>query len=173
FWSGSTASVTPMAARPLPGAWQSPTGPWAWTEARSRCSTAREATALTRPAPPWSAWCCRSPHHRAELHSDPGTAGRQTPRIRASTGRSITPGLLRPGDVRHPTEPSPVTPHRTAHGEQLLPLGWHRSVSLDREKAGDLRVSQQTQDSDSPEFGPNQWLVDALREQWREDPSSV
>ena len=34
-------------------------------------------------------------------------------------------------------------------------------------------MSQQTQDSDSPEFGPNQWLVDALREQWREDPSSV
>jgi multifunctional 2-oxoglutarate metabolism enzyme len=34
-------------------------------------------------------------------------------------------------------------------------------------------VSQQTQDSDSAEFGPNQWLVDALREQWREDPASV
>ncbi|MDN5901232.1 MAG: hypothetical protein L0H74_14350, partial [Brachybacterium sp.] len=34
-------------------------------------------------------------------------------------------------------------------------------------------MSQQTQDSDSAEFGPNQWLVDALREQWREDPSSV
>ena len=34
-------------------------------------------------------------------------------------------------------------------------------------------MSQQTQDSDSTEFGPNQWLVDALREQWREDPSSV
>jgi 2-oxoglutarate dehydrogenase E1 component len=34
-------------------------------------------------------------------------------------------------------------------------------------------VSQQTQDSDSAEFGPNQWLVDALREQWREDSSSV
>jgi 2-oxoglutarate decarboxylase len=34
-------------------------------------------------------------------------------------------------------------------------------------------VSQQTQDSDSAEFGPNQWLVDVLREQWREDPSSV
>ena len=34
-------------------------------------------------------------------------------------------------------------------------------------------MSQQTQGSDSPEFGPNQWLVDALREQWREDPSSV
>src|SRR5699024_8669202 len=61
----------------------------------------------------------------------------------------------------------------TAHGEHLLPLGWGHSVSPDREKAGDLRVSQQTQDSDSAEFGPNQWLVDALREQWREDPSSV
>ena len=34
-------------------------------------------------------------------------------------------------------------------------------------------MSQQTQDSDSAEFGPNQWLVDVLREQWREDPSSV
>ena len=34
-------------------------------------------------------------------------------------------------------------------------------------------MSQQTQDSDSAEFGPNQWLVDALREQWQEDPSSV
>ncbi|MBB5831082.1 multifunctional oxoglutarate decarboxylase/oxoglutarate dehydrogenase thiamine pyrophosphate-binding subunit/dihydrolipoyllysine-residue succinyltransferase subunit [Brachybacterium aquaticum] len=34
-------------------------------------------------------------------------------------------------------------------------------------------MSQQTQDSDSAEFGPNQWLVDALREQWRQDPSSV
>src|SRR5699024_1787188 len=45
-----------------------------------------------------------------------------------------------------------------------------RSADL---KAGDLGVSQQTQDSDSAEFGPNQWLVDALREQWREDPSSV
>src|SRR5699024_2968271 len=60
-----------------------------------------------------------------------------------------------------------------AHGEHRLPLGWGHSVSPDREKAGDLRVSQQTQDSDSAEFGPNQWLVDALREQWREDPSSV
>src|SRR5699024_7048375 len=45
----------------------------------------------------------------------------------------------------------------TAHGEHLLPLGWGHSVSPDREKAGDLRVSQQTQDSDSAEFGPNQW----------------
>src|SRR5699024_3944575 len=74
---------------------------------------------------------------------------------------SRTPQHLRrssPGDV---------------HGERLLPLGWEHSVSPDREKAGDLRVSQQTQDSDSAEFGPNQWLVDALREQWREDPSSV
>src|SRR5699024_9021296 len=34
-------------------------------------------------------------------------------------------------------------------------------------------LSHQTQDSDSAEFGPNQWLVDPLREQWREDPSSV
>ncbi|NMA78231.1 MAG: multifunctional oxoglutarate decarboxylase/oxoglutarate dehydrogenase thiamine pyrophosphate-binding subunit/dihydrolipoyllysine-residue succinyltransferase subunit, partial [Actinomycetales bacterium] len=34
-------------------------------------------------------------------------------------------------------------------------------------------MSQQTQDSESAEFGPNQWLVDALREQWQEDPSSV
>ncbi|HEX7352460.1 multifunctional oxoglutarate decarboxylase/oxoglutarate dehydrogenase thiamine pyrophosphate-binding subunit/dihydrolipoyllysine-residue succinyltransferase subunit [Brachybacterium sp.] len=34
-------------------------------------------------------------------------------------------------------------------------------------------MSQQTQDSDSAEFGPNQWLVDALREQWQQDPSSV
>ena len=34
-------------------------------------------------------------------------------------------------------------------------------------------MSQQTQDSDSAEFGPNQWLVDALREQWQVDPSSV
>src|SRR5699024_10386227 len=47
------------------------------------------------------------------------------------------------------------------------------SASLDREKAGDLRVSQQTQDPENPEFGPNQWLVDALHEQWQKDPSSV
>ena len=26
---------------------------------------------------------------------------------------------------------------------------------------------------DSPDFGPNQWLVDALREQWSSDPTSV
>ncbi|WP_246956430.1 multifunctional oxoglutarate decarboxylase/oxoglutarate dehydrogenase thiamine pyrophosphate-binding subunit/dihydrolipoyllysine-residue succinyltransferase subunit [Brachybacterium sp. Marseille-Q7125] len=34
-------------------------------------------------------------------------------------------------------------------------------------------MSQQTQDSEHAEFGPNQWLVDALRDQWRQDPSSV
>ncbi|WP_422114928.1 multifunctional oxoglutarate decarboxylase/oxoglutarate dehydrogenase thiamine pyrophosphate-binding subunit/dihydrolipoyllysine-residue succinyltransferase subunit [Brachybacterium sp. UNK5269] len=34
-------------------------------------------------------------------------------------------------------------------------------------------MSQQTQGSGTPEFGPNQWLVDTLREQWRQDPSSV
>ncbi|WP_114855356.1 multifunctional oxoglutarate decarboxylase/oxoglutarate dehydrogenase thiamine pyrophosphate-binding subunit/dihydrolipoyllysine-residue succinyltransferase subunit [Brachybacterium sp. YJGR34] len=34
-------------------------------------------------------------------------------------------------------------------------------------------MSQQTQGSGTSEFGPNQWLVDALREQWRQDPSSV
>ncbi|MFC7456506.1 multifunctional oxoglutarate decarboxylase/oxoglutarate dehydrogenase thiamine pyrophosphate-binding subunit/dihydrolipoyllysine-residue succinyltransferase subunit [Brachybacterium sp. GCM10030267] len=34
-------------------------------------------------------------------------------------------------------------------------------------------MSQQTQDSGTSEFGPNQWLVDALREQWQQDPSSV
>ncbi|MDN5686125.1 MAG: hypothetical protein L0G94_05485, partial [Brachybacterium sp.] len=34
-------------------------------------------------------------------------------------------------------------------------------------------MSQQTQGSGTSEFGPNQWLVDALREQWQEDPSSV
>ena len=34
-------------------------------------------------------------------------------------------------------------------------------------------MSQQTQNSSVSEFGPNQWLVDALHEQWREDPSSV
>ncbi|MGP5623784.1 multifunctional oxoglutarate decarboxylase/oxoglutarate dehydrogenase thiamine pyrophosphate-binding subunit/dihydrolipoyllysine-residue succinyltransferase subunit [Brachybacterium alimentarium] len=34
-------------------------------------------------------------------------------------------------------------------------------------------MSQQTQGSETSEFGPNQWLVDALREQWQQDPSSV
>ncbi|MEE1649703.1 multifunctional oxoglutarate decarboxylase/oxoglutarate dehydrogenase thiamine pyrophosphate-binding subunit/dihydrolipoyllysine-residue succinyltransferase subunit [Brachybacterium sp. J144] len=34
-------------------------------------------------------------------------------------------------------------------------------------------MSQQTHGSGTPEFGPNQWLVDALRDQWAEDPSSV
>ncbi|MCT1774608.1 multifunctional oxoglutarate decarboxylase/oxoglutarate dehydrogenase thiamine pyrophosphate-binding subunit/dihydrolipoyllysine-residue succinyltransferase subunit [Brachybacterium sp. p3-SID957] len=34
-------------------------------------------------------------------------------------------------------------------------------------------MSQQTQSTDTPEFGPNQWLVDALREQWQQDPTSV
>ena len=34
-------------------------------------------------------------------------------------------------------------------------------------------MSRKTQDPETPEFGPNQWLVDALREQWREDPASV
>ncbi|GAA1491553.1 multifunctional oxoglutarate decarboxylase/oxoglutarate dehydrogenase thiamine pyrophosphate-binding subunit/dihydrolipoyllysine-residue succinyltransferase subunit [Brachybacterium sacelli] len=34
-------------------------------------------------------------------------------------------------------------------------------------------MSQQTQGSGTSEFGPNQWLVDALREQWHQDPSSV
>ncbi|WP_029362848.1 multifunctional oxoglutarate decarboxylase/oxoglutarate dehydrogenase thiamine pyrophosphate-binding subunit/dihydrolipoyllysine-residue succinyltransferase subunit [Brachybacterium squillarum] len=37
-------------------------------------------------------------------------------------------------------------------------------------------MSQTTQSSDSSptgDFGPNQWLVDALREQWQQDPSSV
>ncbi|APX32305.1 alpha-ketoglutarate decarboxylase [Brachybacterium sp. P6-10-X1] len=34
-------------------------------------------------------------------------------------------------------------------------------------------MSQQTQGSGTSEFGPNQWLVDALREQWLEEPSSV
>ncbi|UQN30199.1 multifunctional oxoglutarate decarboxylase/oxoglutarate dehydrogenase thiamine pyrophosphate-binding subunit/dihydrolipoyllysine-residue succinyltransferase subunit [Brachybacterium kimchii] len=44
-------------------------------------------------------------------------------------------------------------------------------------KVGDRRVSQKTPLSDSvdeePEFGPNQWLVDELHEQWKADPSSV
>ncbi|PWH05371.1 multifunctional oxoglutarate decarboxylase/oxoglutarate dehydrogenase thiamine pyrophosphate-binding subunit/dihydrolipoyllysine-residue succinyltransferase subunit [Brachybacterium endophyticum] len=44
-------------------------------------------------------------------------------------------------------------------------------------KVGDRRVSQKTPLSDSvdeePEFGPNQWLVDELHNQWRNDPSSV
>ncbi|MGO1353451.1 MAG: multifunctional oxoglutarate decarboxylase/oxoglutarate dehydrogenase thiamine pyrophosphate-binding subunit/dihydrolipoyllysine-residue succinyltransferase subunit [Brachybacterium tyrofermentans] len=34
-------------------------------------------------------------------------------------------------------------------------------------------MSQQTQGSENSEFGPNQWLVDSLREQWQQDPSSV
>ncbi|WP_106507053.1 multifunctional oxoglutarate decarboxylase/oxoglutarate dehydrogenase thiamine pyrophosphate-binding subunit/dihydrolipoyllysine-residue succinyltransferase subunit [Brachybacterium timonense] len=34
-------------------------------------------------------------------------------------------------------------------------------------------MSQETQNSQSSEFGPNQWLVDALREQWIQDPTSV
>lgn len=34
-------------------------------------------------------------------------------------------------------------------------------------------MSQQTQSPETPEFGPNQWLVDALREQWQQDPASV
>ncbi|MFC0673441.1 multifunctional oxoglutarate decarboxylase/oxoglutarate dehydrogenase thiamine pyrophosphate-binding subunit/dihydrolipoyllysine-residue succinyltransferase subunit [Brachybacterium hainanense] len=36
-------------------------------------------------------------------------------------------------------------------------------------------MSQQTPppEDEAPEFGPNQWLVDALHEQWTEDPTSV
>lgn len=34
-------------------------------------------------------------------------------------------------------------------------------------------MSQQTQSSESSDFGPNQWLVDALYEQWKSDPASV
>ncbi|MGY5764922.1 multifunctional oxoglutarate decarboxylase/oxoglutarate dehydrogenase thiamine pyrophosphate-binding subunit/dihydrolipoyllysine-residue succinyltransferase subunit [Brachybacterium sp. DNPG3] len=34
-------------------------------------------------------------------------------------------------------------------------------------------MSQKTQNPETPEFGPNQWLVDALREQWQQDPASV
>ncbi|MCW1806506.1 2-oxoglutarate dehydrogenase E1 subunit family protein, partial [Brachybacterium squillarum] len=40
-------------------------------------------------------------------------------------------------------------------------------------------MSQTTQGPDTspvpetPDFGPNQWLVDALREQWQQDPASV
>ena len=34
-------------------------------------------------------------------------------------------------------------------------------------------MSQQTQSTESSEFGPNQWLVDALYEQWKTEPSSV
>src|SRR5699024_8848014 len=68
-------------------------------------------------------------------------------------------------DVPHPLREIPH-PHLESASENTVPsVRLSIAASLDREKAGDLRVSQQTQDPENPEFGPTQWLVDALHEQ--------